>query len=95
MSVNVFLREAVNQHRSLDVIGRRGLNVLSSAATRSPGLLNGLARAGMQEPLLPGLVSHTSLDHLGDPDETTAAAPVLASEESSSTNAPVAPASRP
>jgi NAD(P)-dependent dehydrogenase (short-subunit alcohol dehydrogenase family) len=59
------------------------VNVLSAGPTATPGLLNGLAKTGMQEALLAGLVSQTPLDRLGNPDETAAVALFLASDDSS------------
>jgi len=59
------------------------VNVLSPGPTATPGLLNGLAKTGMQEALLAGLVSQTPLDRLGNPDETAAVALFLASDDSS------------
>jgi NAD(P)-dependent dehydrogenase (short-subunit alcohol dehydrogenase family) len=49
----------------------------------TPGLLNGLARTGMQEALLAGLASQAPLERIGDPDETAAVALFLASDDSS------------
>jgi len=59
------------------------VNVLSPGATTTPGLLNGLARTGMQEALLAGLASQAPLERLGNPDETAAVALFLASDDSS------------
>lgn len=59
------------------------VNVLSPGPTATPGLLNGLARTGIQDALLAGLVSQTPLDRLGAPDETAAVAVFLASDDSS------------
>jgi NAD(P)-dependent dehydrogenase (short-subunit alcohol dehydrogenase family) len=59
------------------------VNVLSPGATTTPGLLNGLARTGMQEALLAGLANQAPLERIGDPDETAAVALFLASDDSS------------
>jgi NAD(P)-dependent dehydrogenase (short-subunit alcohol dehydrogenase family) len=59
------------------------VNVLSPGATATPGLLNGLAKTGMQEALIAGLVSQAPLERLGNPDETAAVALFLASDDSS------------
>ena len=59
------------------------VNVLSPGATTTPGLLNGLAKTGMQEALLAGLAGQAPLGRLGNPDETAAVALFLASDDSS------------
>jgi NAD(P)-dependent dehydrogenase (short-subunit alcohol dehydrogenase family) len=59
------------------------VNVLSPGATTTPGLLNGLAKTGMQEALLAGLASQAPLERIGSPDETAAVALFLASDDSS------------
>lgn len=59
------------------------VNVLSPGATATPGLLNGLAKSGMQEKLLAGLANQAPLGRVGDPDETAAMALFLASDDSS------------
>jgi NAD(P)-dependent dehydrogenase (short-subunit alcohol dehydrogenase family) len=59
------------------------VNVLSPGATTTPGLLNGLARTGMQEALLAGLAGQAPLERVGNPEETAAVALFLASDDSS------------
>ena len=59
------------------------VNVLSPGATRTPGLLEGLAKTGMQEILLAGFASQAPLERVGNADETAAVASFLASDDSS------------
>jgi NAD(P)-dependent dehydrogenase (short-subunit alcohol dehydrogenase family) len=59
------------------------VNVLSPGPPATPGLLNGLAKTGMQEALVAGLLSQIPLDRMGDPDEVAAVAVFLASDDSS------------
>jgi NAD(P)-dependent dehydrogenase (short-subunit alcohol dehydrogenase family) len=59
------------------------VNVLSPGATTTPGLLNVLAKTGMQESLLAGLASQAPLGRMGYPDEIAAGALFLASDDSS------------
>jgi NAD(P)-dependent dehydrogenase (short-subunit alcohol dehydrogenase family) len=59
------------------------VNVLSPGATTTPGLLNGLAKTGMQEQILAGLAGQAPLGRVGDSDETAAVALFLASDDSS------------
>jgi NAD(P)-dependent dehydrogenase (short-subunit alcohol dehydrogenase family) len=59
------------------------VNVLSPGPTETPGLMNGLARSGMQDVLVAGLIGQTALGRMGDPSETAAVALFLASDDSS------------
>jgi NAD(P)-dependent dehydrogenase (short-subunit alcohol dehydrogenase family) len=59
------------------------VNVLSPGATATPGLLNGLAKTGMQEKLLAGFTESAPLGRVGDPQEPAAVALFLASDASS------------
>jgi NAD(P)-dependent dehydrogenase (short-subunit alcohol dehydrogenase family) len=59
------------------------VNVLSPGPTETPGLMNGLARSGMKDTLVAGLIAQTALGRMGDPDETAAVALFLASDDSS------------
>jgi NAD(P)-dependent dehydrogenase (short-subunit alcohol dehydrogenase family) len=59
------------------------VNVLAPGPTETPGLMNGLARSGMQDVLVAGLIGQTALGRMGDPSETAAVALFLASDDSS------------
>jgi NAD(P)-dependent dehydrogenase (short-subunit alcohol dehydrogenase family) len=60
------------------------VNVLSPGATATPGLLNGLARAGNGDGLIAGLIAQTPLGRMADPDDIAAVALFLASDDSGS-----------
>jgi NAD(P)-dependent dehydrogenase (short-subunit alcohol dehydrogenase family) len=57
------------------------VKLLSPGATTTPGLLNGLAKTGMQEALLAGIASQAPLERMGNPVETAAVALFLASDD--------------
>jgi NAD(P)-dependent dehydrogenase (short-subunit alcohol dehydrogenase family) len=59
------------------------VNVLSPGPTETPGLMNALARTGMKDPMVAGLVAQTALGRMGDSDEVAAVALFLASDDSS------------
>jgi NAD(P)-dependent dehydrogenase (short-subunit alcohol dehydrogenase family) len=59
------------------------VNVLTPGPTETPGLMNGLARTGMQEKMVAGLIAEIPLGRMGNPDETAAVALFLASDDSS------------
>lgn len=59
------------------------VNVLSPGPTQTPGLMNALARSGMQDPMVAALIAQTPLGRMGDPEEIANAALFLASDESS------------
>jgi NAD(P)-dependent dehydrogenase (short-subunit alcohol dehydrogenase family) len=59
------------------------INVLTPGPTETPGLLNALAVAGMQDKMVAGLIGDIPLGRMGDPEETAAAALFLASDDSS------------
>ena len=60
------------------------VNVLSPGATATPGLLNGLARTGMKDAMIAGLIAQTPLGRMSEPDDIAAVALFLASDESTS-----------
>jgi len=45
--------------------------------------MDGLASTGMQDTLVAGMIDQTAVGPLGDPSETAAVAPFLASDDSS------------
>ncbi|WP_158816450.1 SDR family NAD(P)-dependent oxidoreductase [Methylocapsa sp. S129] len=59
------------------------VNVLSPGPIETPGLMNALARTGMQDALVAGFVGQTAVGRIGDSSETAAAALFLASNDSS------------
>lgn len=59
------------------------VNVLVPGPTETPGLMDGLASTGMQDLLVAGMIDQTAVGRLGDPSETAAVAPFLASDDSS------------
>jgi NAD(P)-dependent dehydrogenase (short-subunit alcohol dehydrogenase family) len=59
------------------------VNVLTPGPTETPGLMNGLARTGMQDKMVAGLISEIPLGRMGNPAETAAVALFLASDDSS------------
>jgi len=58
------------------------VNVLSPGTTTTPGLLDGLAKTGMQDALLANFAAQAPLGRVGDPDETAAVALFLGSDDS-------------
>ena len=60
------------------------VNVLSPGATATPGLLDGLARAGMKDAMIAGLIAQTPLGRMAEPDDIAAVALFLASDDSAS-----------
>jgi NAD(P)-dependent dehydrogenase (short-subunit alcohol dehydrogenase family) len=59
------------------------VNVLTPGPTETPGLMNGLARTGMKDQMVAGLIAEIPLGRMGNPDETAAVALFLASDDSS------------
>lgn len=59
------------------------VNVLSPGPTETPGLMNGLARTGMKDAMVAGLIAQTALGRMGTADEVAAVALFLASDDSS------------
>ena len=59
------------------------VNVLAPGPTETPGLMNGLAKTGMKDILVAGLIAQTAVGRFGDPAETAAVALFLASDDSS------------
>src|SRR3984885_5266965 len=60
------------------------VNVLSPGATATPGLLNALARTGMKDAAIAGLIEQTPLGRMSVPDDIAAVALFLASDDSRS-----------
>jgi NAD(P)-dependent dehydrogenase (short-subunit alcohol dehydrogenase family) len=60
------------------------VNVLSPGATATPGLLDGLAKTGNGDAMIAGLIAHTPLGRMSDPDDIAAVALFLASDDSAS-----------
>jgi NAD(P)-dependent dehydrogenase (short-subunit alcohol dehydrogenase family) len=58
------------------------VNVLSPGATATPGLFNALARTGMKDPMIAGLIAQTPLGRMSEPDDIAAVALFLASDDS-------------
>jgi NAD(P)-dependent dehydrogenase (short-subunit alcohol dehydrogenase family) len=59
------------------------VNVLVPGPTETPGLMNGLARTGMQDKMIAGMIGQIPLGRMGEPSETAAVALFLASDDSS------------
>jgi NAD(P)-dependent dehydrogenase (short-subunit alcohol dehydrogenase family) len=59
------------------------VNVLTPGPTETPGLMNGLARTGMKDQMVAGLIAEIPLGRMGNPEETAAVALFLASDDSS------------
>ena len=60
------------------------VNVLSPGATATPGVLNALARTGMKDAMIAGLIEQSPLGRMADPDDIADVALFLASDESRS-----------
>ena len=60
------------------------VNVLSPGATATPGLLNALARTGMKDAMIAGLIEQSPLGRMADPDDIADVALFLASDDSRS-----------
>jgi NAD(P)-dependent dehydrogenase (short-subunit alcohol dehydrogenase family) len=59
------------------------INVLAPGPTETPGLMNRLAKSGMKDALMAGMIATTALGRIGEPSETAAVALFLASDDSS------------